>query len=417
MKFEESRGMLKRILPEDEKITVAAISGFPEEKTDQRNMPGERLDVLIDGMRGRPFSMILLADCMDAGEIVRARKSLESLYTQISPFQKQEVSMSEGETESYGVSVSETISRSITLSTGISTGQTKTLGTSRSEQSVEEDEQAEKHEAALQTAGTLIAAGMGGWMQAGMGGLFYAPAVTNALKKADAWMGADAARRPKSVTETEQESTADSKTETRTESAADSKAKAEGYNLGRGTTLSRSTQRSCVNRSVSGLLDQIEREIRRLDRLEHEGAFRVAGYFIAGDTETAVSAANLYRSIVFSSGGMKESSGSTIGRRESRWNRSDVICSEARIRSFRLEKSPDFPGYRRDSRWACPICLLISVCRKNRFPAFMCLLTRPLPEISCAAAREREIRKTDAPGSAVSPIWGKKIRIRRCHSA
>ena len=87
MKFEESRGMLKRILPENEKITITAISGFPEERTDQRNIPGERLDALVDGMRGRPFSMILLADCMDTGEIVQIRKSLASLYTQISPFQ------------------------------------------------------------------------------------------------------------------------------------------------------------------------------------------------------------------------------------------------------------------------------------------------------------------------------------------
>lgn len=382
MKFEESRGMLKRILPEDEKITVAAISGFPEEKTDQRNVPGERLDVLIDGMRGRPFSMILLADCMDAGEIVRARKSLESLYTQISPFQKQEVSMSEGETESYGVSVSETISRSITLSTGISTGQTKTLGTSRSEQSVEEDEQAEKHEAALQTAGTLIAAGMGGWMQAGMGGLFYAPAVTNALKKADAWMGADAARRPKSVTETEQESTADSKTETRTESAADSEAKAEGYNLGRGTTLSRSTQRSCVNRSVSGLLDQIEREIRRLDRLEHEGAFRVAGYFIAGDTETAVSAANLYRSIVFSSGGMKESSGIY------QWSEREQV---EQIRRYLLRGAHPVFSFGEESGF--PRIQAGQPVGLSDMPAYFCLPEKSLPgfHVSSHAAFARDI--------------------------
>ena len=31
-------------VPENEKITITAISGFPEEKTDQRNIPGERLD-------------------------------------------------------------------------------------------------------------------------------------------------------------------------------------------------------------------------------------------------------------------------------------------------------------------------------------------------------------------------------------
>ena len=376
IKFEESREMLQRILPENEKITVTAISGFPEEKADHKSAPGEQLDVLIDGMRGRPFSMILLAGCMDAGEIVRIRKNLESLYTQISPFQKQEVSMSEGETESYGVSLSETISQSITISAGVSTGQTKTVGTSKSVQSTDEDKKTVKHEAALQTAGTLIAAGMG------PGGLFYAPAVTNALKKADEWMGSDTGQRPKSVTETEQESTADSKTESQTESVAGSTTQTDGYNLTKGTTSSRSTQRSCINRSVSGLMDQIEREIRRLDRLEHEGAFRVAGYFIAGDMETAVSAANLYRSIVFSSSGTKETS------RIYQWEEKERV---EQIRQYLLRGAHPVFSFGEESGF--PLIQAGQPVGLSDIPSYFCLPEKSVPgfHVSFHAAFARDI--------------------------
>ena len=62
-----------------------------------------------------------------------------------------------------------------------------------------------------------------------------------------------------------------------------------------------SVQMSTLNKSVSNLLEMLDKQISLLEGFQKDGAFSVAAYFVAGSQETAVSAANLYRSMTSAS--------------------------------------------------------------------------------------------------------------------
>lgn len=303
--------ILEKVLPAEEKISIAAISGMPEDVSANKEVPMEKLDVLIDGMRGKPFSMILLAQYIEKGELSMMRQGLESLYTQISPFQKQDVTMSKNESENYGINLSESITRSLSISTGVSYGETKTTGSGRGMQEGPNNREKERYAAAIQAGGAAIALGAN-LLIPGSGesvnilqSLFYAQGVSNFLMNLGEASGVapEANRKSETINDHEENSINNTKQETIVK--GDNKGKTEGVNAGMTFTYGKTMQRSQINKSVSNLLEEIEKQIRQISSLEQQGAFRTAAYFIAGDKETASSAANLYRSLV-SSGRNKE---------------------------------------------------------------------------------------------------------------
>ncbi len=107
VRYKDAHHILDEVLPQSENISIAAVSGMPDDAPGAEVEEHERLDVLVDGMRGRPFSMILLSQYLDKSELALMRQGLESLYTQIYPFQKQEISLSKNEAENYGIQLSQ----------------------------------------------------------------------------------------------------------------------------------------------------------------------------------------------------------------------------------------------------------------------------------------------------------------------
>lgn len=300
--------ILEEMLPEQEKVAVAAIAGMPMEKQEHREFEPEKLDALVDGMRGKPFSMILLAQNLTKNELVLQRQQLESLYTQIAPLQKQDITLSENESDSYSVNASRAISESLTHTTGTSRGETETTGTGKSSVNQEEAEKREKFVAKAQMAGSIagLAATLlmpkkenGGPLDGLFIGNQLGSTVTSIINSAATLTGhmppqpsQITEHTDKSVSVTDQDSTAEGTSVSDTH----------GDSTTTGTSRGRSIQRSFINKSVMGLLENIERQLKQTEILEREGAFKLAAYFIAGDQETAVSAANLYRSAVYASG-------------------------------------------------------------------------------------------------------------------
>lgn len=300
--------ILDKMIPRQEEVAVAAIAGMPMEKQEHREFELEKLDALVDGMRGKPFSMILLAQNLTKNELVFQRQQLESLYTQIAPLQKQDITLSENESDSYSVNASKAISESLTRTTGTSRGETKTTGTGKSSVNQEEAEKREKFMAKTQLAGAITGLATtllmpkrkhGGPLDGLFIGNQLGSTVTSVLNSAATLTG-NMPPQPSQVTEhidhsetvTDQDNTAIGNSVTDTH----------GDSTTTGTSRGRSIQRSFINKSVMGLLENIEKQLKQTEILEREGAFKLAAYFIAGDPETAVSAANLYRSAVYASG-------------------------------------------------------------------------------------------------------------------
>ena len=300
--------ILNGMLPEQESICVAAIPGISMEKQDNPNVVPEKLDALVDGMRGKPFSMILLAQNMTKNDLVHQRQQLESLYTQIAPLQKQDITLSENESDSYSVNASRAISESLTCTTGTSRGKTETTGTGKSSVDPKEAEAREKFQAKAQLAGSIVGLSAALLMpkkeDAGpLGGLFIGNqlgSTVTSIINSTATLTGDMPPHPSQITEHTDRSV--SVTDQESEAEGSSTTDTQGDSTTTGTSRGRSIQRSFVNKSVMGLLENIEQQIKQTECLEREGAFKLAAYFIAGDQETAVAAANLYRSSVFASG-------------------------------------------------------------------------------------------------------------------
>lgn len=390
VKYEDAARILNEVLPKSENISVAALSGMPGDAPDTGVEKGEHLDTLVDGMRGKPFSMILLGQYLDHSELALMRQGLEALYTQIYPFQKQEISLSQSEAENYGINLSQTISESMTVSSGVSYGQTETTGTGTSTQTAPDNADAKRHQAGVQVAGAALAIAANGILPGGgsvLQGLFFGQGISNLLGNAEEMAGASPHIPRETVTATEHTDFSKSVTEQETASSTAGGQRTEGVNAGKSSTYGRTMQRSCVNKSVSGLLEQIERQLKQIDRLEHEGAFKAAAYFVAGDEETAASAANLYRSIVSSAG--KQPDYSPIYR----WSGQNEVDL---LRQYLLRGIHPVFSFGKASGY--PEVLAAQPIGLSDIPTYFCLPVRSLPglEVTEHAPFSRDIMKKDS---------------------
>ena len=296
--------ILKDILSPDINLSVAAVSAFPAKRENDKNLSG--LEALIDGMRGRPFTMILLASAMNRASLVNMRQGYEKLCTQISPFKDQNISLSSSTADTVALNYSSSLSESLSVTTGVSRSHTESHGTGKSVQS-EHDNALRKRQATSQmisTAGvSLLALASGGSAASLLGSLFLSSAASNVLNSAVNLATGAYDKAPE--TETEHDDVSD--TEANHEDT--SKGKTTGINKGlsitQGKTSGQTVGYNIENKSVSDLLERLSTEIKELSALENEGAFSTAAYFMAADNETALSAASLYRSLVTSDGGAK----------------------------------------------------------------------------------------------------------------
>lgn len=307
-------------------VSVAAVSAFPFHGKDEKaELYG--LDTLIDGMRNRPFTMILLAEAIERTELVQMRQGYESLYTQIAPLKKQDVSFSGSQTNTLGRNFSRSVADSLSVSSGISRGHTDTYGSSHSTQTGPDMGDQQKHQAVNQLLGSVAAAAnvltmspQGLAVKAGanvLQSLFYGQTIANILNSGDTLVGRSSGADRKMETEGEHEDHSDSVTTQDNTTQGKTVTEGDGTSVSVGNTQSRTIQVSYINKSVDGLLERIHDRITEIMRLEEEGAFKFAAYFIAGDEETAVSAASLYRSVVTAG------SGGAVNSPVYRWSRGE----------------------------------------------------------------------------------------------
>ena len=288
---------------------VAAVSAFPRYQDAPGADPLNGLEILIDGMRSRPFTMLFLAKAMDRSELVQMRQGFEALYTQICPFQKQDVSTSASKTDTEGVSLSQSFSQSLSASTALSIGRTHTVGTGSSTQQAPNNKEQKAFQSATQIAGAASVLMLGPGAQAAKAGvnvlssLFYSQSVSNIMNSAANLLNITPQQDTEIRTETEHEDNSVSFTENKSQSETESQTIGEGSSKSIAETSGKTTQISYVNKAVTDLLSRLELQIQEMTKLENMGAFRASAYFIAADAETAASAASIYRSITTSSHG------------------------------------------------------------------------------------------------------------------
>lgn len=386
IKFYEGEELINDLMNPDEKISIAAVSGFPINTKHNMRMPLAGLDTLVDGMRDRPFTMILLAEAINRAELVQMRQGFESLYTQISPLQQQNVSVSSSYNESFGSNFSKSITDSLSISSGISKGHTETSGSSHTEQTGINPAKKERTAQMIGTAAgvaSLLTIGPEGLaLRAGANiiqSLYYGQNIAHMLNN-------PTNTNRKAESDTTHQDFSDSMTEQKSVNKARSYLESRGFSVTSGASHGQSMQLTYTNKSVSGLLDRIDKQIQELMRLESEGAYKFAAYFIAGDEETASSAASMYRSIVTAG------SSAVINSPVFHWKEEEKVKTILDCLRRGMHPSFEFEGYS-----AFPFISTAQPIGLSDFPYYLCLPQKSVfgIDVSKHAAFSRDIIHRD----------------------
>lgn len=230
--------------------SVSGIVALRDEENKKAENYVQGLENLVDSLQGMDYTVIMLADPVDSSELSVVKHGYELLYTQLSAFSGNSVTINESDTMSLSKARSEGISEGI--SKGISMTQSKSKSKSR-----------------FASVGINVNAGM--------------PAVFNIGAGVNAGISSGTSDSSGRTTSSS-ESTQRSHTVTDTSSTS--------------LTAGKSLQLNYVNRSVKALLEKIDQHLKRLDECENFGAFDCAAYVIADTREKCLAVAGNYNSLM-----------------------------------------------------------------------------------------------------------------------
>ena len=280
---------------------VTAISGVAsirKEKNNSYEKFVQGIEHLVDSLQGREYSVIVIADPVDASEIAATKLGYESLYTQLSPFLKTSVSFNESESITLTQTHTEGLTDSIGESTSLTQNFSKTSGWSETSTSGTSTNKETGH-----LVGSLVGAGIGVAATILTGGA--AVPIIAAAAYAGSQIGSQAGggiigskgeNTNQSVTQngsiTESSGNTVSKNSSKAIQNSDSNSEAEG------TTHGKTLQFSNENKTVKNLLNKIDKQVERLQSCESYGAFNCATYVISSDPETNAIVSSGYNALM-----------------------------------------------------------------------------------------------------------------------
>ena len=259
---------------------VAAVSSIPAVRNGKEYKNHEfvqGLEKLIDTMRGKEYTALILADVMDNEKIEEMCAEYEDLYAQLSPFKSSSQTLSAQRSESDTKSIVE----GVTNTTNHTLSKAQSHGTSTSKTHTD-------------TLGGSINAGVHiGFKKLGVSAgssVQYSHAYGRTTGKTE------------STSETESNGTAESLTKQNSVAKALSESNGE------------SLQINHENRAVKTLMDRIDEQIKRMRGCEDFGMFDTCAYFAAKEYSVAVTAASAFKSLTRGENSSVESSAVNIWR-------------------------------------------------------------------------------------------------------
>lgn len=245
----------------DGKNAVTALNGVPAIRNEQ-GANNERfiqgIEKFIDSMKGQKYSVIFLADVVNAEKIEYICAQYEDLYSQLYPFAKSEQTLNtseqRSEIDSIIKGITDTTNESISKATGIGT-----------------------------TESTFSSNSVGGSVGVSVG------------KGGSASIGVSA-----DYHHTKGKSTANTQTTTDTKSSGTAKSLTEQNSVSHSLTTGtgEAIQISYMNRAVKTLLDRIDEHIKRLRSFEDVGVFDCGAYFLSESSAHSIAAATKYRALI-----------------------------------------------------------------------------------------------------------------------
>lgn len=253
---------------------ISAVSSIPAVRNvnEVKNLEFvQGLEKLIDTLRGKEYSALIIADAMSNERIEQMCAEYEDIYSQLVLFKgsSQTVSTQEGSTDT------ESIVKGITDTTNETIAKSLTHGTSQSK-----------------THTDSVGASAGGKL----GPVEVSANYSHAYSR----------------TQTTNEATTDTKSTSAAKSLTEQNSVAKAFSVTNGESI----QINYENRAVKSLLDRIDEQIKRMRSCEDFGMFDTCAYFAAKDYDVVVAAASAFKSITRGENSSVESSAVNVWSNE-----------------------------------------------------------------------------------------------------
>ncbi len=278
--------------------SISGIASIRNEKEGSYEKFVQGIEHLVDALSGREYSIVVIADPVDAQQISEAKLGYEALYTQLSPFVRTSISFNETESVTVSKNHTEGITNAIGRSTSLTQNYTTSSGWS---EGFGHGSSSNKNVGGL--VGSALGAGVGIAAIALTGGM-AAPAVAAAAyvgsQIGSAAGGGIIGSTGKNVSETSTVSrnTTESSGSTESENTSEAKQSSDTTGESEGTSHGKTIQLSNENKPVKNLLNKIDKHLERLNKCESYGAFNCAAYVISSDPETNAIVASGYNALM-----------------------------------------------------------------------------------------------------------------------
>ena len=259
--------------------TVTDVPGlrFEDETKDRKFMQG--IEKLIDALREKEYSFLVIADPVSSGDLAVSRRALEDLYSNLVPFGESQFTAGSSVTDSVSNSISKGVTESINKSVTNSSQHTVSKSTTETV--------SDSH--TTQTGLTAAPLGIGG----------------NASRSST-----------HGVSRGNTQGTADTTGVAVQLGTGFSKAITESEQIGRQEGSSTSLQIKFENHTVIQLLDRIKRTLKRYDECGDLGMWNCAAYFMSDKPGVAQMAASVYHALVRGEDSSLECGGVTMWDKE-----------------------------------------------------------------------------------------------------
>ncbi|MCI9188436.1 MAG: ATP-binding protein [Lachnospiraceae bacterium] len=273
------------------------------------------LEKLALAMQGQKYTAIVLAKSTPIEQLEVVRQAYEGIYTQLSPFASMQLS--------YGTNMA--LSVSDALSHGMTTGKSYSKNMSMQTGSSYSKGTAENHSVSKADTFSTLAKSIGS-VALGVASLATAPLTGGASIAAAAaitlgQVGLSAVQ-PKTYAD------GTSVSETYSENRSVTEGEMYGTNVNRTDSFSRTSgitegssnniQLTRQNKALTGILNKIDLQLKRIEECESIGMWECAAYFLSDTQETAEMAAGTYKSLMRGAKSGIETSAINF------WNRKDV---------------------------------------------------------------------------------------------
>lgn len=276
--------LMKSIL-KDEIVEISTVTGIPSLKSDDKEKFLQGIEKVIDGMEGKKFSAIFLANPVDYEEIKNVKRAYENLYNELYPFVEFNVSLNKSE----AIALSETTGETFTKS--YSTNLSKTDTVNKSFTSGRNNSKSIGYSGNLGLLGTIIGGGIGA-----MGGPLGA-AVGAGIGSAIA-TGLGGVNKNSTNGENRSETNGTSASNTFGETYGESKSYQNSATNSKTDTVGKTLQMNQKNKTLENLIKKIDQHLERIELAEGSGLWNIGTYFLSEDPQNSIVAANIYNGII-----------------------------------------------------------------------------------------------------------------------